>query len=65
MSLSAGSRLGPCEILRPLGRGVMDDVYRGRDTRLNRDIALKILPDSFTDDQWAGPIARPAECHDR
>jgi serine/threonine-protein kinase len=47
MSLSAGSRLGPYEIVSPLGAGGMGEVYRARDTKLNRDIALKILPEPF------------------
>jgi serine/threonine-protein kinase len=50
MALTAGSRLGPYEILAPLGAGGMGEVYRTRDTRLNRDVALKILPDTFTHD---------------
>ena len=50
MALTAGTRLGPYEILAPLGAGGMGEVYRTRDTRLNRDVALKILPDTFTHD---------------
>jgi serine/threonine protein kinase len=50
MSLIPGARLGPYEILSPLGAGGMGEVYRARDTNLKRDVALKILPDSFADD---------------
>ena len=48
--LPAGLRVGPYEIVSPLGAGAMGDVYRARDPRLNRDVALKILPDSFASD---------------
>jgi eukaryotic-like serine/threonine-protein kinase len=50
MSLAAGSRLGCYEIGSPLGAGGMGEVYRARDTRLKRDAALKILPESFATD---------------
>src|SRR5450759_2732880 len=50
MSLSAGSRLGPYEILAPLGAGGMGEVYRARDSRLQRDVAIKVLPASFSQD---------------
>ena len=45
MPLSSGSRLGPYEIVAPLGAGGMGDVYRARDTRLHRDVAVKVLSD--------------------
>ena len=48
--LSAGTKLGPYEIVAPLGAGGMGEVYRARDTKLNRDVALKILPDAFASD---------------
>src|SRR5580704_18820097 len=47
MPLSVGDKLGPYEILAPLGAGGMGAVYRGRDTRLARDVAIKILPERF------------------
>jgi serine/threonine protein kinase len=51
MSLAVGSRLGPYEILSPIGAGGMGEVYRARDPRLNRDVAVKVLPaDRLTDE---------------
>ena len=50
MTLPAGTRLGPYEILSPLGAGGMGEVYRARDERLKRDVAIKILPSSFSND---------------
>jgi eukaryotic-like serine/threonine-protein kinase len=50
MPLSAGTRLGPYEILAPLGAGGMGEVYRARDARLKRDVAIKVLPASFSAD---------------
>jgi serine/threonine protein kinase len=50
MSLSPGSRLGPYEILTPIGAGGMGEVYRAKDTKLKRDVALKVLPEAFAAD---------------
>jgi eukaryotic-like serine/threonine-protein kinase len=56
MSLSAGTRIGPYEVQAPLGAGGMGEVYRARDTKLARDVALKILPAEFALD--ADRVAR-------
>jgi eukaryotic-like serine/threonine-protein kinase len=50
MPLSAGEQLGPYQVLAPIGAGGMGEVYKARDTRLNRDVALKILPDDLARD---------------
>jgi eukaryotic-like serine/threonine-protein kinase len=47
MSLAAGSKLGPYEVLAPIGKGGMGEVYKARDTRLDREVAVKVLPQSF------------------
>src|SRR6266446_6669486 len=50
MTLSAGTRLGSYEILSPLGAGGMGEVYRARDSKLDRDVAVKVLPQSVAAD---------------
>ena len=50
MALSSGARLGPYEVVGLLGEGGMGAVYRARDTKLNRDVAIKVLPDAFAHD---------------
>ncbi len=53
MSLAPGARLGPYEVLAPLGAGGMGEVFRARDTRLGREVAVKVLPDHFAHDMKA------------
>ena len=50
MGIGIGSRVGPYEVIAPLGAGGMGEVYRARDARLHRDVALKVLPDHFAAD---------------
>ncbi|HEX5217385.1 MAG TPA: protein kinase [Vicinamibacterales bacterium] len=50
MSLASGTRLGPYEVVAPIGAGGMGEVYRARDTRLGRDVAIKVLPALFAHD---------------
>ena len=48
MSLPPGSTLGPYKILAPIGAGGMGEVYRARDAKLGREVAIKVLPEEFT-----------------
>src|SRR5437879_11491883 len=50
MALTSGTKLGPYEIVAPAGAGGMGEVYRARDVRLNRDVAIKVLPAGFARD---------------
>ena len=51
MALSAGTRLGTYEIRAPIGAGGMGEVYRARDRKLDRDVAIKVLPEQFSRDK--------------
>src|ERR1700682_3302445 len=53
MPLTAGTKLGPYEVIAPLGAGGMGEVYRATDTRLDRTVAIKILPDHLSDNPEA------------
>src|SRR5207237_5614334 len=62
MPLSAGDRLGPYEILAPLGAGGMGEVYRAHDSRVGRDVAIKVLPHRLAaDDEAAARFQREAK----
>ena len=51
MALTSGAKLGPYEIQSPLGSGGMGEVYRARDNRLGREVAIKVLPGALSSDQ--------------
>ena len=62
MTLAQGTRLGPYEIVAPLGAGGMGEVWRGKDTRLGRDVAIKILPAGFAqNEQFRARFEREAK----
>src|ERR1700686_4807327 len=68
MPVSIGDKLGPYEILEPIGKGGMGEVYRARDTRLNRDVAVKVSAEQFSErfEREAKAIAalnHPNICH--
>ncbi len=67
MSLAAGHCLGPYEILAPLGAGGMGEVYRARDPILGRDVVIKDLPASLSNDdpQPGPPPGFPTQCRTR
>ena len=62
MNMTPGTRLGPYEVLSLIGAGGLGVVYRARDPRLGRDVAVKVLPDEVArdPDRLAGSSARPA-----
>src|SRR5579871_2929288 len=60
MALAAGDRLGPYEVLGPLGKGGMGEVYRARDARLHREVAVKVLPEAFATEAMRERFLREA-----
>ena len=57
MSLSPGTTLGPYSVTAKIGAGGMGEVYKARDTTLDRDVALKVLPEAFTSDRYGSACA--------
>jgi serine/threonine protein kinase len=66
MPLAAGARLGPYEIVAAIGVGGMGEVYRARDTRLDRTVAIKVLPEQLAQDPegGSGSSGRPGRSED-
>ena len=65
MTLSHGTRLGPYEISAPLGAGGMGEVYKAKDTRLDRSVAIKVLPAQVSADPERRPGGRGVGAQDR
>ncbi len=66
MTIAAGTKLGSYEILAPLGAGGMGEVYRARDPRLARDVAVKVLPEEFFEgEERRQRFEREARCSQR
>ena len=64
MALTSGTRLGPYEILSPIGKGGMGEVYKAKDTHLDRTVAMKVLPDDFrTKRRTPGPLRARGAAH--
>jgi serine/threonine protein kinase/Tfp pilus assembly protein PilF len=64
MTIAEGTQLGPYEILEKIGSGGMGEVFRARDTRLNREVAIKFISDRFLmDDYGSGTPTRPSDAH--
>ena len=61
MPLQPGTTLGPYTVTAKIGEGGMGEVYQARDTKLDRDVALKVLPEAFTSDPtgWRASSAKP------